>query len=447
MTSANLSDEPIAYTDEDARTRLAEIADRFCTHDRPIHTRTDDSVLRALDPAVRPEPLIMRRSRGWVPGSLPLPFESLPPAARLRRRAEEHLLPRPRRPRLGLPPHRRPEELRDPDLLPARASSTSSACSSSSPSSSPTTCTPTTCRAATRSPARASSSSPSSITTPTSPPCSPSTATPGPAVGAIYDGSGYGPDGTVWGGELLVGGLDGYERAGLLFPVRLPGGDKAVQEPWRMACAWLAAAVGEKGAPEQPPAPLAGLVEPNAWTAIAEMCRTGLASPLTTSAGRLFDAVAALCGLRGRVSYEGQAAIELEALAAAAPRPAAAEIYPMPLVDEQPGPLLIDARETVRAIVADLAAGVDAAQVSARFHAAFAAATVEALARTAERHGLERVVLSGGVFQNRLLLERVVARSARAPPAAADPARAAGQRRRDLLRPGGDRGRPPRPGG
>ena len=126
----------------------------------------------------------------------------------------------------------------------------------------------------------------------------------GPAIGAIYDGSGYGDDGTVWGGELLVGDLRGYERAGHLSPVRLPGGDQAVKEVWRMACAWL-----EPGA-----APLPG-VDPERWAQVAALCESGTASPLTSSMGRLFDAVAALCGLRTEVTYEGQAAVELEALA------------------------------------------------------------------------------------------------------------------------------------
>jgi hydrogenase maturation protein HypF len=140
---------------------------------------------------------------------------------------------------------------------------------------------------------------------------------------------------------------------------------------------------------------------------VAGICRTGLASPLTTSAGRLFDAVAALCGIRARVAYEGQAAIELEALGASVPPPSSGRIYPMPVLDERPGPLVIDARETIRAIVDDLGAGTDAASVSARFHAALAAATVEAASRAAARDQLETVVLAGGVFQNRLLIEAV----------------------------------------
>ncbi len=131
----------------------------------------------------------------------------------------------------------------------------------------------------------------------------------GPALGVIYDGTGYGTDGTVWGGELLAGGLEGFERAAHLWPVRLPGGERAIREPWRMACAWLTEIEGGE------PAPLAG-VDPERWSQVAALCRgDGAAAPVTTSAGRLCDAVAALCGVRTEVTYEGQAAIELEALA------------------------------------------------------------------------------------------------------------------------------------
>lgn len=409
MTSANLSDEPIAYDDEDARARLGEVADRFCVHDRPIHTRTDDSVVRSLSlpPEVRePGPLIMRRSRGWVPGALPLPIEPEAPVlacgaelkstfalARGGRAWVSHHIGDLKNYetlcsfREGVEHFQRLFEL-EPEIV---------ACDMHPDYLSTT-------YASERSGVRhlavqhhhahlAAVLAEHGLA--------------GPAVGAIYDGSGYGPDGTVWGGELLTGGLDGYERSGLLFPVRLPGGDKAVEQPWRMACAWLTA-VGD-GDPGPPPPPLAELVDRAGWEAVAGICRTGLASPLTTSAGRLFDAVAALCGVRAQVGYEGQAAIELEALGASAPPPSAGQIYPMPLLDERPGPLVIDARETIRSIVEDLEDGIDAGSISARFHAALAAATVEAASRAAARAQLETVVLAGGVFQNRLLIEAVAA--------------------------------------
>ena len=174
----------------------------------------------------------------------------------------------------------------------------------------------------------------------------------------------------------------------------MPGGEQAIREPWRMARAWLLAA--GVAAPA-----VAARVGPERWDAVGELARRGVASPATSSMGRLFDAVAALCGGPLRVTYEGQAAVELEALAAPA-MPAAPAAYPLP----SGAHLVLDARETVRAVVADVGAGIAPAVVAARFHAAVADATAGACARLAAERGLATVVLSGGVFQNRLLLAR-----------------------------------------
>ena len=227
----------------------------------------------------------------------------------------------------------------------------------------------------------------------------------GPAVGAIFDGAGFSPDGTAWGGELLVGDLVDFERAGMLFPVRLPGGDRAATEPWRMACAWLVAALDA-----EPPLPegLAGRVTPERWATVARMARTGTGSPLTTSAGRLFDALAALCGLRSLASYEGQAAAELES----ALDPGERGAYELPLAGLDP--LVIDARPALLEALADIRSGSGAGPVSARFHNGLAVATAGACARLAADRGLDTVALGGGVFQNRVLLERTAARLERA---------------------------------
>ena len=233
----------------------------------------------------------------------------------------------------------------------------------------------------------------------------------GPAVGLIFDGTGHGPDGTVWGGEILAGGLDGFERAGWLAPARLPGGERAIREPWRMACAWLLEA-GRLG-PEPPPA-LAADVPPDAWRAVAGLARAGTAAPVTTSMGRLFDAAAALCGVRARVSYEGQAAIEFQALADPAERgayelPAAgAAAEPGPAPDAPPG-LVLEGGTLIAAVAADVADGVPVPAISARFHAAVAAGSARAAAQAAGARGLDTVVLSGGVFQNALLLRLTAA--------------------------------------
>jgi hydrogenase maturation protein HypF len=236
----------------------------------------------------------------------------------------------------------------------------------------------------------------------------------GPAVGAIYDGAGLGSDETVWGGELLVGAVAGCERAGHIWPVRLPGGDAAVREPWRMACAWLHA-LGDAD-PAMPPA-LADAVTRERWEAVAALVRSGTAAPVTTSAGRLFDAVAALCGIRSVVNYEGQAAAELEATCdpherGAYPMPVAAAAAPAAraapvasgATDAAP-PFVLDARATIAAVVDDFGRGVAPAVIAARFHGALAHATAHACELVASRHGLDAVVLSGGAFQNRVLLE------------------------------------------
>ena len=223
----------------------------------------------------------------------------------------------------------------------------------------------------------------------------------GSAVGAIFDGSGYGTDGTVWGGEFLYGDVGEFRRVGMLMPVRLPGGARAIRQPWRMACAWLGAALGRE--PELPPG-LVGLVEEASWRQVQTLVRTGVNSPVTTSMGRLFDAVAALCGLRAAVNYEGQAAIELEA----ACDPAERGRYPFELATS--GEMVVlDPRETVRAIAAEVAAGIPVDLIAARFHNTVARGTVQACQQLASAAGTDLVVLSGGVFQNRRLLETAAA--------------------------------------
>ena len=390
MTSGNVSDEPIAYRDDDALARLGGIADFFVMHDRPIHMRTDDSVVRSTSRG----PLMLRRSRGYVPDSIDLPVPATRPllacGAELKstfclakgRRAwvSHHIGDLENWETLGsfregvehferlfaVEPEVVAHDLH-PDYLSTK-------------------------EALDREGVRLVGVQHHHAHLAA---CLAEHGETGPAVGAIFDGTGYGDDGTVWGGELLVGGLTGFERAGMLRPVRLPGGTAAIREPWRMACSWLLAADASFL-----PDTLAGEVAPDRWGAVTALARSGMASPITTSMGRLFDAVAALCGVRTTVNYEGQAAAELEAIADRREEGA----YPLPLTGE---PLLLDARETVAAALRDLSAGP--AIVSARFHNAVAAATAAACRRAAAAHGLDTVVLSGGVFQNRLLLERTAA--------------------------------------
>ncbi|MDQ3768575.1 MAG: carbamoyltransferase HypF, partial [Actinomycetota bacterium] len=173
----------------------------------------------------------------------------------------------------------------------------------------------------------------------------------------------------------------------------------------RMACAWLTVAGEDVTAP---PVALAGAVDPKRWQAVAQLVASGTAAPLTTSAGRLFDAVGALCGLRAQVTYEGQAAIELEAAAlrgdAGLPYPVQVQEGDAASAGEYP-PVLIDPREAIRRVARDVTAGVAVPMIAARFHAGLAEALARACALVAGRRGLDAVVLSGGVFQNRVLLE------------------------------------------
>jgi hydrogenase maturation protein HypF len=230
-----------------------------------------------------------------------------------------------------------------------------------------------------------------------------------PAVGVIFDGTGYGTDGTVWGGELLVGDLRGFERVGSLRAVPMPGGTAAIRQPWRMARSWVAEALDERVAPV--PVRLRGAVSGARWDAMSQVASHAELSPMTTSIGRLFDAVGALCGVRAEISYEGQAAVELEALAA---RTAGDARYALEVAARPEDGLLLDPRSLLRAVLADLDAGVAVEVVAAGFHAAVAEGSAAAAARAASERGLGTVVLSGGVFQNRLLLESMTDRLTRA---------------------------------
>ncbi len=400
MTSGNVSDEPIAYHDSDALARLTPIADLFVTHDREIETRTDDSVVRVVAVGGARRKLPLRRSRGYVPAPLPVA-----PAA-----------------------HRQ--------LLACGAEQKNTFCVAKGARAWVShhigdlehVSTIGAFRAGIAHFERLFAVTPELIAHDMHPDYL-STAyaleregverlavqhhhahlaaclaehgvCESDVVGAIFDGTGYGTDGTVWGGELLVGGLVGFERVGSLHRVRMPGSTAAIRQPWRMAFAWLAEAFGEP----RPPSPaLASLVDRPRWAAMAQIGASPEISPVTSSIGRLFDAVGALCGIRAEVSYEGQAAVELEG---AAWRAGGGEPpYELAIGDQWE----LDPRPVIRAIARDLERGVDVGAVAARFHRAIADATVTAVAGIAAGRGLEICVLSGGVFQNRLMLETVSA--------------------------------------
>lgn len=400
MTSGNVSDEPIAYRDDDALERLASIADLFLLHDRPIETRTDDSVVRLVHAGDGPQSVVLRRSRGYVPESLTLPVAAPRPllacGAELKNTfcvakgdrawighhvGDLENWETLRSFREGIAHFERmfavkPEVVAH-DLHPEYLS------------------TKYALERDTLEPVGVQHHHAHLAA------CLAEHGERGPAVGAIFDGTGYGTDGTIWGGEILFGGLEDCAREGMLWPVTMPGGQAAIRQPWRMACAWLTASQSPN--PDMPSA-LQGRVAPAAWRSVAALARSGTASPQTTSAGRLFDAVAALLGIAPEVNYEGQAAIELEAACA----PDEREAYPLPLLQRERA-ITLDARQIVRAVSADAARGTHVSAIAARFHNGLADATARACAVVARRRGVRTVVLSGGSFQNRRLLARTAA--------------------------------------
>jgi hydrogenase maturation protein HypF len=391
LTSGNVSDEPIAYLDGDARERLDGIADYYLTHDRPIHTRTDDSVVRVFDGRALP----VRRSRGYVPEPTSLPVPAHRPV--LACGAElKHTFCLVKQRRAVVSQH--VGDLENYETY--RAFTEGVAHLSRLVDVTPEVV--------------AYDLHPEYLSTKYAlaldgvehvgvqhhhahiASCLADNAAVGPVVGVAFDGLGYGTDGTLWGGEFLVADLVGFERVGHLVPVPLPGGSAAIRQPWRMAAAYLDAAYGDGG-----PGWLGVRRRHERWDTVVTMARGGVNAPPTSSAGRLFDAVAALLGVRDVVTYEGQAAVELEQLADPAERSA----YPVTVGAD----LAVEGTQLVRAVVDDLARGVDRRIVAARFHNGLAAAVVTVCARVREVRGLGTVALSGGVFQNVLLLGRLVA--------------------------------------
>jgi hydrogenase maturation protein HypF len=216
-----------------------------------------------------------------------------------------------------------------------------------------------------------------------------------------WDGTGCGPDGTVWGGEVLRARMNRFERVASLRPFALPGGEQAIREPARVALALVAEALGAEAVNAD--ADLPGRLGMNATTTrtLLRMATRSVNAPVTSSIGRLFDGIAALLIGAKRVSYEGEAAAWLESISSEA----AVDGYPLPLVDSECGVPRGDWRPLIRAVLADVRGGVDRAVVSARFHQSLA----DWAAAVARRHAQLPVVVGGGCFQNRLLLERVVA--------------------------------------
>jgi hydrogenase maturation protein HypF len=403
MTSGNRSDEPIARTDQEALERLSGIADVFLLHDRGIVARYDDSVVRAdRDGAV-----VLRRARGYAPepirlaGSAPVPVLAL--GARLK---NAFCLARDRHAFVS-------QHIGDLDDALTLASygealtlyrhlfdvhpgvvahdlHPDDAALRFVDAMEPLRDLP---RVAVQHHHAhvVSVLAEHGITD--------------RVIGVAFDGTGYGTDGAVWGGELLSADCMGFRRAAHLRYLAMPGGDAAAREPWRMAVAALAMAFSDRTEAEAAAADLLGRIPASARRTVFQMAHRGINAPLTSSAGRLFDAVAALAGLRDVNGYEGHAAMELEAAAAGAD----AEPYPLPLVEAGDG-LVWDSGVMIRAVVDDVRARVPRDRISARFHAGLAEAIANGCRHARAEGGPTSVALSGGCFQNRLLLDLTRAR-------------------------------------
>lgn len=409
MTSGNLSDEPICIDAAEAEAKLGRIADAFCHHDRRIHVPCDDSVVRIV--AGQPQPV--RRSRGYAPMPIGLPLD-VPPLVAVGGELKATAAVAAGR-RAWLSQHiGDTDDLMTLDVL-ARSIAALQTLEQVTPTAIVSDAHPgyrSTAWAARRAAGLGiehlrvqhhHAHLASLLAEHAVPPDT-------PVLGVVFDGTGYGSDGTIWGGELLLGSYAAVRRVGHLRPTLLPGGDAAIRHPARTAIAHLAAA----GLDVSGTAPAAA-VGPDGLRVLGQMLATGTHCTPTTSAGRLFDAIASLLDVRHDVDYEAQAAIELEALATHSVGVHGIDHLPVASVHTNasaatPEGVELDARPWIAHAVRDHAAGVPAAASARTFHVSLADAVVGACRLVRESHGVEQVGLTGGVFANALLTELCLTR-------------------------------------
>jgi hydrogenase maturation protein HypF len=398
MTSANLSEEPIAIDNGEARERLGEIADVFLMHDREILQRCDDSVLAIVDGA----PQLIRRARGFVPLAIELPIEAPPLLAVGGQLKNVLTLARGRfayqSQHLGDLENRTSQEFFEESLAHLMGTFEIE---------------PT---------AVAHDMHPGYMSTawarqwaqmrglPLVPVqhhhahiagCMAEHSIPGPVIGLSLDGTGYGPDGRVWGGEVLICSPGSFERFAHLDEVPMPGSDAAIRQPWRMAHAHLAAAGFDMESAEM--LSLLGAAAKEVRV-MMRMMERHVNAPLTSSCGRLFDAAAALLLSRRNVDYEAQAAIELEGLAIDEPDDAPGYAVELLRGDGSTrAPVRMSTAPLWREMMSDLRKGVSRSRIAARFHAGVAAAFIHAAVLAREQTQIHQVALSGGCLHNRRL--------------------------------------------
>jgi hydrogenase maturation protein HypF len=402
MTSGNQSDEPIAYQDECVVEQLRGIGDVFLVHNRPIHIRCDDSVTRIVDGIELPS----RRSRGYAPAPIELPFSCQRPmfavggqlkATFALARDWQAFLSH----HLGDLDHYEasraferdvslyeglfaisPEVLihdLHPDYFSSRYARERAIREGRQ------------LLAVQHHHAHMAS-------------CMAENRITGPVIGVCFDGTGFGSDGAIWGGEFLIGDYRNFRRAAHLRYVGMPGGDRVIREPWRMAAAHLLDT--GKSLDLLRPRRL-----PHELNTIEQMSGRKINTPSTSSAGRLFDAVAALVGVRDCVTYEGQAAVELEAIAT---EELADRSYPytlcQPAATDVNGPLIVDTRPLIWAVADEASKGVAAGRIARRFHSTLVELIANVCQQLRQSSGVETVTLSGGVFLNALLTQEACER-------------------------------------
>jgi hydrogenase maturation protein HypF len=394
MTSGNISEEPINIDNPEAFKNLKGIADYFLVHDRDIYLRSDDSIVRMVD-GVRRQ---IRRSRGYVPVPVFLPedLSGMPSVLAVggelknticiskgnRAFLSQHvgdmenletfdffrLTVSHMKDILEIRPKVMAHDLH-PDYLTSKFS-----------------------REQEEIPTLAVQHHHAHIVS-----CLAENGVKGPVIGLALDGTGFGSDGQVWGGEVLLADLNSFQRAAHLDYVSLPGGDAAAKFPWRMALSYLHKTYGD-GLFNLPIKFVRNLKREDA-NIVIQMITKGVNSPLTSSCGRLFDAISSLVGLRQKMAFEGQAAMELEMCQNLSEKGK----YPW-AIEEKKGHLILLTSDIIRSAVEDIKAGISRGIISRRFHNTLIDMFTETCVRLREASGIAHVAMSGGSFQNVTLL-------------------------------------------
>lgn len=396
-TSGNAKDTPMAITEDDAVSELGDVVDAFLVHNRRILARVDDSVARVTSGGTA-QPTFIRRGRGYSPDVFPAPVALRPTLALGAELKDTICLGKDRTLYLG--PHI--GDLKSPgnqqfhqQLISHLTGLFDVAPDVVAHDLHPNFYTTALARGLHDVERVAVQHHHSHMAS-----CMIDNGLSGPVIGVVFDGTGYGPDGTIWGGEFLVGDYTGYRRAGHLRTFRLPGGDAAIREPARIALGLLHTQLGV--AARHLPLGVLQRYEPFELDVLAKMVERGINSPVTSSMGRLFDAVSSLLGVCAEVDYEGQAAIELEQLIAWDLTPC--EPWPV-LTFEEDDQLVIDYQPWLAELLEDLLVRkYPIPFISRRFHETIVRAIVEVCDRIRELSGLAEVVLSGGVFLNQQIV-------------------------------------------